>query len=207
MADILRDSIWQFIGVVVSIIALAVSIYVIFSQSQKRSLAYRIAAETNLLQVSEEIRHKVKILYEDTPLKNVYFMRLSIINNGNVEIRASNFERPLSFGFGINARIISAETVQVEPENLDPIVSIFPGKVVLEPLLLNSKDVISIKLLIAEYSGEVWADARVAGVKRLTKLKTAPSFEPTIIVVVNYLLMIACIVSFGFIVGSPFKVY
>jgi hypothetical protein len=120
-----------------------------------------------------------------------------------VEIRASDFERPLSFEFGENSRVISAEIVQTEPENLKPNISISSKGVLLKPLLLNSRDIISIKLLIAEYSGDIWGDVRVVGVKRLIRLKTAPSFEPAILVVINHLLLILCIVSFGFIVGYP----
>lgn len=196
MINILRDSIWQFVGVVVSIIALAVSVYVIFSQSKKKSLAYQISAETNLLQVGEEIKDKVKITYENIPLENIYFMSIIVINNGSLEIKPSDFERELSFEVEGSSRIISAEIMQTEPDELRPNISISPKKVFLKPLLLNSRDFILIKLLIAEYSGEVQADVRVVGVKRLIRLRTTPSFQPRIIVAINWLLIVVCAASF-----------
>src|SRR5205809_5764287 len=103
MDSIFRDHILEIISLAISVITLIVTIYFFFLQRFKRSLVW-VLTETNLLKVSEDIKDKVKVLYDDTQLENLYFIKLQIINNGNVPIKESDFDHKLSFDFVPNVR-------------------------------------------------------------------------------------------------------
>ena len=197
MDAIFRDLDWKFIvGVAIGLLSIVVPIYIFFAQRIRKSLAY-IITETNLLQVSREIKGGVKILFEDIPLESVHFIEVQVINNGNGPIRNTDFEDPLIFDFGANSIILSPEIIETEPKSLKPEIERSLGQITLKPLLLNSRDMISIKLLIAGYQGKVMTKGRIAGVSNMTMLKTAPTFTQAR--VANWLLGAAILI--GLIAG------
>lgn len=170
MIDILRDPIWQFIGAFLALIAIGMSIYLFILQKNKKALSYRIITETALLTVNEEIKGKLKIVYENVPVQDVHLLVMKIENSGNVPITSSDFEEPLTFSFGETTQILSAETTDVVPRTLKPIISIKDSnKIILEPTLLNGKDNFVVKLLLAQYNKYILPEARIIGVGEIRK--------------------------------------
>jgi hypothetical protein len=101
MIEFLRDSIWQFIC---GIGGIGVAVLIYFLQRRKKSLPYQVLAATPLLTVNEELKGKIQVTFEGTPVQNVHLVLLKILNNGNVPIASSDFELPLSFSFGEKSR-------------------------------------------------------------------------------------------------------
>jgi hypothetical protein len=166
MEDLLRDTIWQFI---LGLSTIIVAIIIFFLQRRKKSLAYDVIANTSLLALDEEIKGKIQILYDGTSVQKVHLLILHIMNDGNVPIIKSDFESPLTFEFGENTRILSAELIKTEPANLKPEFWGSPSEsnISLEPLLLNSKDSIQLKLLLAQFEGIKEVGARINGVREV----------------------------------------
>ena len=165
--EILRDSIWQGIGV---FSGLFIAIIIFILQRKIKSLGYEVLASTSLISLDEEIKGKVKILYNDTSVKQVHLLILEILNDGNVPITTSDFETPLIFDFGENTRILSVEIIKTEPANLKPeILGTSENNISLKPLLLNSKDSIQLKFLLAQFEGIKEVNARINGVKEVKK--------------------------------------
>ena len=119
--------------------------------------------------MNEEIKGKVRIAFEGKFVSDVYLVVLQISNDGNVSIMASDFERPLSIAFGETSKILSAEVTNVTPKTLKPFLDIDTNRIILQPLLLNSKDSITIKLLLTQYKGRIETDARIVGVREVRK--------------------------------------
>jgi hypothetical protein len=172
MTDILRDPIWQFIGALLALIAIGVSVYIFFLQRTKKSLSYQIMSETELLTVNEEIKGKIQILYEGIPVQKVHLLVLKILNDGNIPVTPDDFKETLSFFFGKKAQILSAEVTETSPKTLKPVLNIIDkNKIVLEPTLINGQDSITTKLLLAQYRGKVTPNARIVGVREVRELK------------------------------------
>ena len=165
--DVFRDAIWQFIGAVIGVLAIFASIYIFLRQRSKKSLAYEVITQTELLSIKDEIKGKVQVLFEGQAVQNVHLISMQIFNDGNVSIRASDFERPIRFSFGNRAIVLSADITDVKPKTLKPIMSTESNCIVIDPLLVNSGDAIYITLLLTQHDGTIKLDTRIEGVHEI----------------------------------------
>lgn len=171
--DILIDPL-EFIGVILAAATIIISIILYMRQRQKKGISYTIVSCVPLLSVGEEISGKLQILFDGKPVQQVHLVEADIVNSGNVPIKATEFERPISFSFGEEAQVFSAEVTESTPESLRATASIEGKRVLLEPTLLNAGDSVSLKMLISKFA-KVDVDGRIVGVKRIgefTKRKT-----------------------------------
>ena len=97
MSEFFRDPIWQFVGALLALLAIGISIYFFFLQRKKKALSYRILTDTELLTVDEQIKGEIKIIYGKLPIQNVHLLVMKVENNGNMPILSSDFEEPLLF--------------------------------------------------------------------------------------------------------------
>jgi hypothetical protein len=162
---------WQFVGAALTFVAIPTSIFLFYRQRQRKSLAYQILTSTPVLTVGEEIRGKLAVSYENTPVKNVQLLLLKIANLGNLPITRTDFEQTLSIRFGPAAKILSHEIVESAPRDLSPKISLQSNELILEPLLLNPNDHVTVKCLVSEHDGEVTVSGRIIGVARIIQAK------------------------------------
>lgn len=99
MGEILRDSIWQFVGIILAVIAIAISLIVYFLQRSKKSLSYELVYDTQLFTDTEELKEDFKIYYKDRPITQAGIIVLRIVNDGNQPITTTDFEKQLSVIF------------------------------------------------------------------------------------------------------------
>lgn len=169
MDEIIRDNLWQIVASVIALIAIVVAICIYLLQKQRKKFSYEVIATTSLLSVAEEVESKVKIIYEDKPVKRVHLFEISLINTGNVPILESDFNRPISIVFDENAKILSAEISEENPKKLDAEIEFDDNNIKLAPILLNPGDSVTIKSLISEYNKDFTIDGRIVGVKEINK--------------------------------------
>lgn len=181
MTEVLRDPVWTFVGAALAILAIIVSIFLWAIQRRKKTLSYDVISSFSLLSVREEIEGKLKVLFEDNPVKNVHLFIIRLINTGNVPITSADYERPVEFSFGEDARILSSEVTATKPENLDVEAEEIDNFYVLLPLLLNPKDSITIKFLVSDYSGPIRIESRIIGVKGLEPLRDGQWRTPILV--------------------------
>jgi hypothetical protein len=62
--DILRDPVWQFIGV----LAALVTIFIALRQRNQKEIVYDIISDTPILSIKEEVKNRVKVLFDDKPV-------------------------------------------------------------------------------------------------------------------------------------------
>ena len=147
--EIFRDQIWNFIGVLIACITLVITVVVYFLQKRKKGLSYAIVSKTALLTTKEKLEGRIKILFNESEVQNVNFFQIRIINTGNLSIASSDYERPLKFIFATEAKILSAEIVKSTPPPLTTSLSINKNEIVTHPILMNAKDNMTIKLIVA----------------------------------------------------------
>lgn len=171
MIEILRDSIWQFIGAVIAFIGVLAAVIFYLLQRSRKSLAYQVISSTKILTVNEEYQGKLEIVYEGTPVQNATLCVLKLVNDGNVPIASADYEQPLSLGFGSACNILSAEIIETSPKTLKPLLRVEATRFYLEPLLLNKKDSLTVKLLIAQYNDIIEPEARIIGIREVTQAR------------------------------------
>jgi len=137
-------------------------------QRKHKRLTYTVVTETALLSVDDEIKGKIKIKYGRKNIQNIHLVLLRVENKGNVDIAWSDYEKPIIFSFE-DSEILSIEAVDVSPKNLKPAITNGPSQFTIEPILLNKKDYIVIKLLFSNYGGKIAVDTRILGVKEIER--------------------------------------
>ncbi len=115
--EFLRDPIWQFVGAILAVIAITISIYFFYLQRTKKSLIYDVLLDYPLLSSKSDLENRVQILFDDKYVSNVYIFVLRIYNDGNVPILPIDFIEPLRFSFGDNSEILEMEIVENNPTN------------------------------------------------------------------------------------------
>jgi hypothetical protein len=159
---------WQFITVIVGIIAIAITIIIYYSQRQYKDLSYEIISNSPLITKSKEIESNVQIFFDKKPVNNVYLVILKLFNSGNIPISAKDYESPLTFNFGEQASILSADVTKTEPRNLRVNLKEINNKIILKPVLLNSGDSITFKFLLSDFSSIIKPEARILGIRDIS---------------------------------------
>lgn len=169
MLELLRDPLWQFVGAMFAVAALAASFVIYQLQRSRRGITYDVLSRTDLLTVREELEGKLQVLYEGEPAKSLTLIVLRFWNSGNQPILATDFERPISFCTGQASRLLSAAVTQVEPPELMVDVEVAENILVINPTLLNSGDAVTLKLLVRDSGSVLCPDARIVGVKSVRR--------------------------------------
>ena len=170
LSDILtfvRDGTWQFVGALLALLA----VYFASKQTKRKRLQYEVQASSELLTQNEELTGKVQVLFDGKEVSNIDLWVVRIANTGNVEILVSDFVTPVCLSFPETATVLSAVAVRSDPKNLNAIVNAAANIVELKPLLLNPKDGITIKVLLANATQKnLSVDARIVGLQSITRL-------------------------------------
>jgi hypothetical protein len=167
MPEFLRDPAWQFVGALITLLALFVSILIYRAGKNRKALSYEFLSRTPLLSMEDEIKGKLQILFEGEPVSKVYLVVLRLTNTGNTPIVSSDYERDVSFLLENSTRILTAEISETNPENLTASLEVSDNKISMKPVLLNKGDSVTIKALLGEFFGTINADCRIVGVKKI----------------------------------------
>lgn len=166
MLDILRDSIWQFIGAILALIA----IILILVQRKRKALSYKIISNTPLVKIKEDIKGRLQVLFDEKPVENIYLIIINFINSGNLPIKSADYESPVNLNFNEDVQLLTAEVIDTNPKTLEVSAKIEGTKVLLKPTLLNENDSITIKVLVNQFDGNFSVGGRIIGVKEIREL-------------------------------------
>jgi hypothetical protein len=167
--NILRDPLWQFIGALLILGSLIVSLFLL-KQRGRKSLTYEILSNISLLSNKEEIKGKLKILFEETPVEDVHLIEIKIINSGNTPIISTDYEQSINLTFNKESKILTTEISETTPRDLPVTATISDGKIIINRILLNNGDAFIIKMLISQFDGNIFVNGRISGVKEIKKL-------------------------------------
>ncbi|MCC5787968.1 MAG: hypothetical protein JJU33_14845 [Phycisphaerales bacterium] len=168
MSDFIRDyALWTFVAAVLGAMAIVVMVLIYVAQRKNKRLSYEVVSSTQLLGVHAKIQGKVKVLYENSEVKNIHLLILKFVNSGNQSISSSDFEQPLSIAMNSGATILTYEVVGESPENLEAMFVQKENAMVLSPLLLNPGDSFSVTALVSDLEGQPVVCGRINGVKAI----------------------------------------
>lgn len=180
---------WQFVGAAVAVLALVVSVLLTMVQRRRKLLDYELLTDTPLLTIREELQGRVKVLLDDRPIQDVSVIVIRLFNRGNLPIRAIEYERPLALSFGDEAQIVSAEITEQVPANQGAELTTEPGRVQLKPVLMNARDSVTLKCLVAGAQAPV-VDGRIVGVSAVRRYNSAESPTRLVLSALGAILMV-----------------
>lgn len=169
MLDLLRDALWQSIGVLVALIAIVVSIIIYRRQTHRKSLTYIIESAYPLLTGTEELQGRLQVQVDGVAVNNIFIMFIELSNSGNVPIERGDFDSPVTVDFEPPALIISVVVESEEPEGIGASLAVQQNSVTLDPLLLNPGDKVILKFILSSESKKFRISGRVVGVKAICK--------------------------------------
>lgn len=200
MLDFMRDPIWQFWGALLAFLSLAVAAYTYIRQRRRKELGYRVLATPPLVQASALYGGRMQLLWDGKSLPDVTLVVVRLMNTGNQEIVAADYERPVALLFPGAAQVLAAEVNEANPTTLRPVLTVDERRVTLEPCLLNGGDALTVAVLVKSFTGDLVLDGRIAGVKDIHGLQA----DHTVLVrVLVALVAIALLAVFASMLFSP----
>jgi hypothetical protein len=175
MDGFLRDPIWQFVGAIISLVAVVFSIVlpvgVYFKQRRRKALSYDVSVFADVLTVGGGLKGKIQVLYQGTPVDNIRLMVVRIYNDGNVPIVQADWDEHLTVSFGKEATLLTVEILETKPKEVNPQYAIESGALGFEPFLLNPGDSFTMKFLVAraERKPGLSVKGRIVGVSEIKK--------------------------------------
>lgn len=166
MEPLLRDPVWQFVGVLVTVIAIVITLILFRKQQKKKALEYRVLTSAPIFR-NPVGSDKFELLFEKKPIESVQLIIVRIVNTGNVEINPNDYHDHIAVEFSPGSSILSAEITQTSPAELTSAARISANRVVFPPVLLNPEDWFTVQCLIASFKEGIKVSGRISGVKQI----------------------------------------
>lgn len=181
MENILRDPIWQFVGVAISLIALVVAALAIRVQQQRKLLSYHFASDRPVLYLFDKgLEDRLVLTLDGNPVQGLSSHELSVYNSGNVPILPTDYYEDLVVKFPENCNVLAVAVSDSQPKNLGINVVREESFFRLSPILLNPGDEYTIQFLLDQSTNEIASrplvTGRVAGVKELSSKGYPPRY-------------------------------
>jgi hypothetical protein len=165
MAENIGNQFWQVLTyVLIPVAAIVVTVILWFKSRRRKDLSYSISCTTVLPRVEDTVGKKLKILFDERWVKQIYLNTVTLLCSGNEPIRSVDYEKPIEVNLGSRVRILSAEIVKPSPRCLEPELTIERGSVILAPILMNHGDRVDMKILTGNYPEKTEIRVRIAGV-------------------------------------------
>lgn len=201
MGELLRDSIWTFIGAVLALAAIIVSILIYLGQKQRKRLRVERIAGVPLARVGSQGIDGLQVTYKGKSLDRPSIVVARISNPGNAPIHSADFEAPIALEFKQNTELLEASVVETQPSGIPVSAEIKGSSAILSPHLLNPGDVVVMRILLAGGGSRFTPFARIAGVGAI-ETHAGTSLWPPILGLLGVLIMVATII-FAPVPNSP----
>lgn len=169
MSEILQNPIWAAIGVVTStiigIVAILVSIILFKSQRKPKVLSVKMKNNTQLL--PPDVADEAELVIGGKTVKghDLRSVVIAVSNNCNAPIESGDFECPIVFDFGKDAKVYNVQIINAEPKDLAPKIDSDDNRVVFHGLLLNNDESVTIRIIVSEFTSTLRVQGRIKGTK------------------------------------------
>ena len=175
-----RDPIWQFVGVVISLVALVVAIVAIRAQQRRKSIGYHFTSDRPILYVFDEaLKDRLTLSLDGQPVQGLSTYEFAVFNDGNVPVLPGDYAEPIRLQFGPNSRILAVAVTETQPVDLGVQVEAEGDAYRILPVLLNPRDEFVVQFLVDHAGREHYARptvrGRIAGVREVAPRKARPA--------------------------------
>lgn len=144
----LKDPIWQFVGVIVAIVAIFVGWRVVANYQPSKGLQVEILSNSPLVSVDSAISQEIIISYKGIPVHSLSLILLRLENTGNEPITEIDYSEPIRIVLSPTAEIGEAVIQESNPEGITfNLLKISSNTIELSKVLLNPGDQIVLKIL------------------------------------------------------------
>lgn len=206
----LKDPIWQFVGVIVGIIAIFVTLFVYVNERPHKKLRVEILSNNLLISINTDIAKEIQVLYKDSPVESLSLILLKFENTGNEPIREIDYSEPIQIVLSEKAEIGEVTIQETRPSGILLVPSITKkNQIELAEALLNPGDQVVLKILAINNDGTLNITTRIAGVSNIeiqSVLENQTSAkDPAVAVVSIWCLVIEILFLIGLFVWNSRK--
>jgi hypothetical protein len=172
MAENVGNQFWQIlIFILIPVAAIITTVVLWFKGRRRKDLSYLTSSTVVLPNVEDAVRKKLKILFGEKEVVQIYLNTFTFLCSGNEPIRPIDYENPIELDFGPNVEVLSAEIATPSQRCLKPELRIEGTSVSIAPILMNHGDRIDMKILTDNPSEQIVMHAHIAGVDVIKDIK------------------------------------
>jgi hypothetical protein len=220
--DFFHDSFGQFVinvavAIVVGLITAFVAIWVFRKQRSKKEISYQVISNAPIASVSKGLENRVTIHVDGKPVGSARQVVLKIRNSGNVAVSRDDYDMPINFAFE-ESLVIEGDILSTEPEDLintidkktfinvfvvDPNKGFVPDSAVIDKILLNPKESITLTFLLSGAYDKLNVRGRIVNgeIVMLKEIK-----QETLRAAINFTILWTALVSFTGILLSAINI-
>lgn len=205
--DLLRDSIWQFWGVVVGVIGVALAVAAIIIETRQRRrkrLTYEILAKLPLVHRSQLIHRKLKVLFDGEEVTDVDTFVIRLQNTGNSAIVPTDYIEPVSISFPKSTRILDAFGLSSVIDQVPPALEVTNSKVVFPSILLNRGWYVDVAVFVSGFADEAAVTGKIVDVHDIQQRGLARSVRfPRLDILALTGAGLGVVLGFSYWTGNP----
>ena len=149
MEQFFRDPIWQFVGVAISLVALAVAVIAIRFQQQRKSVGYNVSDDHPVFYLfNDALKERLQVTLDGVAVQGLRTIDVVFFNEGNVPVLPTDYVSSLRVAFPASVRVLAAGVKESTPEDLGVSVYEAEGGHVLSPALINPGDELVLQFLL-----------------------------------------------------------
>lgn len=170
MLDLLRDSLWQGVGAGLSLIGTLVTLWAFYVQRSTKALSFSHFSYPVFAIADQSLATKITVMHQNRQVDRLSILWLDFSCNGKLSILRSDFERPISVTVDSSVTLLEAQSVKRRSTDQIASLNCESGRCEIAPMLLNSGDTLSIKLLIEGDTSKssFVVDSKIVGVRDIT---------------------------------------
>ena len=175
LLELLRDPIWQSIGVFVGAASggLSFLFFLLNRRGGRKAISLEIVANAPLFRALPGAKGKPRIFDGTQELDGLRFIQYKVQNTGRLPIVLADIHRPIQVLVASGARVLEHEIISLQPDYLDVCANqVNDFTIELLVSLLNPGDLVIGRLVAADCDGHIRAQARISGVNQIRVVDT-----------------------------------
>lgn len=189
-----------------AVITIITMVVIYYKQKNRRAFAYEVLAVEPLYLLNKQTKDRLKILFDDKPVKNPIIVRFNFKNSGNESILIEDFAIPITIAFGEKNEILSADIIDVAPSNLEVCLMVSNNLLTFQPTLINAQDSFELRVILDDANENVSIDGRIKGISKITQVKD-PEFIKYLLGIGFVLISIVILLDIFEIVGFNLRIF
>jgi hypothetical protein len=153
--EFLRDPLWQFIGAVLALAAIALTIWLTVKDRQRKRFTPIVLSHGPLISIAEEqeLRNRLIVSFDNQLLAepDIYAFIIRFMNTGNIALTREDMSDPVRIDFNPEAEVLTVNVLETGPEPFDAKAESDGSRAILNPVLMNKGQFVTVKILVRNY--------------------------------------------------------
>lgn len=159
---------WGMWGVIATIIVgVAIPIILFIAQIKIKNLEIIRVSSAPLINIDSKYADDLEIFYQGEKIEDATSIVLGVVNTGTQAITKNDFEDSVVIMFNYNTEIIKAEILKTFPASMKPTIVVEKNNIVLNPLLMNSRDSFAMSVIVSSFDGKIDIAGRIKEIKEI----------------------------------------